>query len=103
MFIERERVQDMAKTKYIYFYKGLVVRNSNRLYKFGLLNHWGFVVACSANAKSLLSEKNRIIKLNESNLRAAIRDNDTELAECAKEDLENTKKWTVVELEVRES
>ena len=70
----------MAKTKYSYLYNGQVVRNSNRLYKYGLVNHNNAV-----------------------NLSYYIKHNDKRYIDCTKQDIANTEKWHVVELEVREN
>ena len=47
----------MAKTKYSYLYNGQVVRNSNRLYKYGLVNKDDVVIACSSTEKGALKDK----------------------------------------------
>ena len=92
----------MAKTKYTYLYNGQVVRNSNRLYRYGLLsgNH---IIACSGTTKALESEKSRALKLNESELNYYTKKNDAEYIEACKADVERVKAWQIVELEVREN
>lgn len=93
----------MAKAKYTYYYNGEIVRNSNRLYKYGLVNHHNKVVACSSTINNLNKEKNSLLKLHKDNLKAYIRDNDNEFIEYTKQDIANVEKWHVVELEVKEN
>lgn len=47
----------MARTKYSYQYKGQIVRNSNRLYAYGLVNENDKVIACSGTEQGALKQK----------------------------------------------
>lgn len=93
----------MAKTRYTYKYNGVVVRNSNNLYKYGLVNHAGAVVACSGTeqgaAKNIQSQR----KTYESKLKYFQEKGGQEYISYYIEMLENIKKWHVVELEIIEN
>ena len=93
----------MAKTKYTYKYNGVVVRNSNNLYKYGLVNHAGKVVTCSGTeygaAKNIQSQR----KTYESKLKLFQEKNLQENIKYYTEMLENIKMWHVVELEIIEN
>ena len=89
----------MAKTKYRYLYNGSVVRNSNRLYVFGLVNHVGGVVACSATEQGVLKVKNETLTRLENNIKFYEKKGKIEYCDLAKKDLENVKKWHTVKLE----
>lgn len=93
----------MAKTKYSYLYNSQVVRNSNRLYKYGLVNHNNAVIACSSTEKGALKDKVTYLNLHKRNLEYYIKHNDKSYIDCTKQDIANTEKWHVVELEVREN
>lgn len=93
----------MARTKYSYKYNGKIVRNSNRLYKYGLVNHNDAVIACSGTEKGALKDKiswqNRISR----NLAYYEKKNMANYIVEAKHELENIGKWHVVELEIIEN
>ncbi len=93
----------MAKTKYSYKYNGQIVRNSNRLYKYGLVNHEDIVVACSSTEKGALKDKSWYLNHYERNLEFAVKHNNTEYAANYQAWIDNIKKWHVVELEVVEN
>lgn len=92
----------MAKTIYTYMYNGNVVRMSNRIYEYGLVNHIGAVIACSSTEKGALKEK--VWHLNFFN---------RQLEWCKKHepksvagyelDIANTEKWHTVKLERKEN
>lgn len=90
----------MAKTRYTYKYNGSVVRNSNRLYAFGLVNHVGGVIACSATEQGVLKVKNSEIARLKGNIESYERKGNDKYLDLARQDLENVKKWHTVELEV---
>ena len=91
----------MAKTKYSYKYNGAIVRNSNRLYQYGLVNHYDLVIACSSTEQGAL--KNRTSWLN--HLRGQLewcKKNKPEWVKGYENDIANTEKWHTVKLEVIE-
>lgn len=89
----------MAKAKYTYKYNGIVVRNSNRLYSFGLVNHVGGVIASSSTEQGALKVKNETITRLEKNIDYYRGKGKAEYLEAAEKDLENAKKWHTVILE----
>lgn len=91
----------MSKTKYSYLYNGKVVRNSNRLYKYGLVNHCNAVISCSNTEKGALKDKIWLLNLHKRNLAYYIKHNDKEFIEETKQDIANVEKWHIVELGVR--
>jgi hypothetical protein len=93
----------MAKAKYTYLYNGEIVRNSNRLYKYGLVNHYNKVVACSSSSQGVLKEKTYWLNVHKRNLEYYIKHNKKEDIDYTKQDIENVEKWHVVELEVKEN
>lgn len=93
----------MAKAKYSYLYKGEIVRNSNRLYKYGLVNQYDKVIACSSTTQGALKDKSYYLNLHKRNLAYYEKHNKVEYIEGTKEDIANTEKWHVVELEVKEN
>jgi hypothetical protein len=100
--MEYERGKEMAKTKYSYKYNGEVVRNSNRLYKYGLVNHKGRVIACSSTENGAL--KNKVSYLNHFKHQLEwCKKHEPQFVEGYTTDLANTEKWHVVELEVIEN
>lgn len=93
----------MAKTKYTYKYNGQIVRNSDHIYKFGLVNHIGGVIACSATEKGALKAKNTEIARLERNIVYLEKKGKKDYLESAKQCLDDVKKWHTVELEVIEN
>ena len=93
----------MARTKYSYKYKGQIVRNSNRLYKYGLVNHNDVVIACSGTEKGALKDKTSWRNHISRNLAFYEKKNMASGIADAKHDLENIEKWHTVELEVIEN
>lgn len=93
----------MARTKYSYKYNGHIVRNSNRLYKHGLVNHNDAVIACSGTEKGALKEKISWQNHISRELAYYEKKNEVNYIDDAKHDLENIAKWHVVELEVIEN
>ena len=95
-------VKYMAKTKYSYKYNGQIVRNSNRLYKYGLVNHKGVVTACSSTEKGALKDK--VWYLNHFKRQIEwCKKHEPQFVDGYTTDLANTEKWHVVELEVIEN
>lgn len=92
----------MARTKYSYKYNGEVVRNSNRLYKYGLVNHTGVVIACSSTEKGALKDKVWYLNHFKRELEWC-KKHDQKFVEGYQKDITNTEKWHVVELEVIEN
>ena len=92
----------MAKAKYTYLYNGKEVRNSNKVYKYALINTNNKAVACSINAQSLAKQKEQAI-ISRKNALAYLEKNgnETNIAN-AKECLEEAEKWFIAELEVKE-
>lgn len=97
------RCKDMAKAKYTYYYNGKVVRNSNRLYKYGLVNQYDEVIACSSTSQGALKDKSYYLNLHKRNLAYYEKNNLTQEIEWTKNAIANTEKWHVVELEVKEN
>ena len=92
----------MAKTKYSYKYNGIICRNSNNLYKYGLVNHVDAVVACSGTEKGVLKHKNYELNRCTNNMNFYLKKNKLENAEYYKQQIEKIKTWHVVELEIIE-
>lgn len=92
----------MAKTRYTYKYNGVVVRNSNNVYRYGLVNHLGGVIACSGTGKGALKNIAFPMKIAKKNLEYCQK-NKPEKVAYYEQQLENLKKWHVVELEVVEN
>lgn len=92
----------MAKTRYSYKYNGKIVRNSNNLYKFALVNHHDKVVACSGTEKGALKNVQYALKVAQSNYNYCMRKEPDKAAYYEKE-IEQIKTWHVVELEVIEN
>ena len=89
----------MAKTNYTYKYNGVIVRNSNNVYQYGLVNHNGAVIKCSGTEKGALAERTRTINFLTKQLNYYIK-HKPEWVDGCKQDIANTEKWHVVELEV---
>ena len=93
----------MAKTKYSYKYNGKIVRNSDRIYKYGLVNHDNVIIACSGTEKGALKDKIFMQNHISRNLAYFEKTNKVKYIADAKQDLENIEKWHVVELEMIEN
>lgn len=93
----------MAKTKYTYKYNGVICRNSNNLYKYGLANENDVVVACSSTEQGALRDKTYNIKRCTENMNYYLKHNKPKEAEYYKQYVETFKKWHVVELEIIEN
>ena len=93
----------MAKTKYTYKYNGQIVRNSDHVYKFGLANDIGGVLACSATEKGALKPKSTEMSRLEREIVYLEKKGKKDFLESAKQRLEDVKKWHIVELEVIEN
>ena len=104
----------MAKAKYSYLYNGQVVRNSNRLYKYGLVNHNNAVIACSSTEQGALKDKvyytnmrSRGLEKLKKQLAQGKTENQfgsiAEQIEDYENFLEKLSKWHTVELEIREN
>ena len=93
----------MAKTRYTYKYNGIICRNSNNLYKYGLVNEFDKVIACSGTENGVLREKRYELKRCNDNIQSCQKRNKTEWVESYTERLAAVEKWHVVELEVIEN
>ena len=96
----------MAKAKYSYLYNGRVVRNSNRLYKYGLVNENNAVIACSSTEEGALKDKIWYLNKSERGLAKYSKLEDEKskaYADDLRKHIEKLNKWHVVELEVREN
>lgn len=93
----------MAKTRYTYKYNGIVCRNSNKLYKYGLVNHEDVVIACSGTKEGALKNKTWRINLENKSLVKCLYDKRYDHAEYHAENLKMLKMWHIVELEVIEN
>ena len=92
----------MAKTRYSYKYNGQVVRNSNRLYKYGLVNHNDEVIACSSTEQGALKERTWWLNHLSRELQY-FKKNKPEYVTGCERDISNTEKWHLVDLEVVEN
>lgn len=92
----------MAKTKYTYKYNGQIVRNSNKLYKYGLVNHLDAVIACSGTEQGALKQKTWYLNHYKGHIEYCIK-HAPDYTEHYKQELANTEKWHTVELEVIEN
>ena len=92
----------MARTKYSYKYNGEVVRNSNRLYKYGLVNHNDAVIACSSTEQGALKEKTWWLNHSKKELEYC-KKHEPKYVEGYETDIANIEKWHLVELEVIEN
>lgn len=90
---------DMSKANYTYLYNGIIVRKSNRVYNFGLINHDGAIIACSSTEQGALKEKKFWLNHYKRNIEYCEKKGKLERAELIKVDLENVKKWHIVTLE----
>lgn len=93
----------MAKTKYTYKYNGVICRNSNNLYKYGLANEEDVVVACSSTEQGALKDKKYNINRCTNNMNYYLKHNKPENAEHYRKMIEMYQKWHVVELEIIEN
>lgn len=91
----------MARTKYTYMYNGQIVRNSNRLYIYGLVNHNDVVIACSSTEKGALKDKVWYLNHFKRELEYC-KKHDPKFVPGYEKDLANTEKWHLVKLEVIE-
>lgn len=98
----RRKEKNMTKTKYTYLYNGKVVRNSNRVYEYGLVNHNGEVIACSSTEKGALKLKISEINRHKHNLEY-YKKHKPQYAEYSEIDLANTEKWHTAKLERKEN
>ena len=93
----------MAKTRYTYKYNGIVCRNSNKLYKYGLVNEFDKVIACSGTKEGALKNKTWRINLENKSLAKCLADKKYRHTEYHAENLKVLKMWHIVELEVIEN
>ncbi len=93
----------MAKAKYTYYYNGEVARQSNKVYKYGLANKDNKIIACSINKNTLEKQKEQAITSRQNALNYFIKTNDEKYITSAKEEVEQAKKWFIVELEQKEN
>lgn len=92
----------MSKTKYTYVYNGKVVRNSNNLYKYALVNHLNNVVSCSSTEEGAQKAITFPLKVAKNNLEYC-KKKKPEAVAIYEQELENFKKWHVVKLEIIEN
>ena len=92
----------MARTKYSYKYNGQVVRNSNRLYTHGLVNHCGAVIACSSTEQGVLNQKTKELNFFKKQLEYC-KKHKPEWVASYETDVANIEKWYTVKLEVIEN
>lgn len=90
----------MARTRYTYKYKGAIVRNSNNLYKYALVNHLDAVIACSGTEQGARRNISTHLKMAESKAAFYTKKKCPENAAFYTQQIEDVKKWHVVELEI---
>ena len=93
----------MAKEKYSYIYKGQIVRNSNRIYFYGLVNHYDAVVACSATEQGAQKQKSWQLNYYKRQYLRYIAKGDQEAIDRTKQEIANIEKWHTVKLELKEN
>lgn len=83
---------------YSYVYKGQVVRNSNRIYEFALVNHNDIVIACSSTEKGALKEKTSRIKLCDHNIEYWVQKGKEDKADVYRQEMAKVEMWHTVKL-----
>ena len=92
----------MAKTRYSYKYNGQIVRNSNNLYKYALVNHLDAVIACSGTEQGARRNIAFPLKIAKKNLAYCLK-KEPDKAAIYEQKIKDIEKWHVVELEVIEN
>ena len=94
----------MAKAKYTYLYNGNVVRNSNHVYEYGLVNHYDAIIACSGTEAGALKVKTRELNFLKRQLEYCKKHKkQTEFIKGYETDIANTEKWHTIKLERKEN